>query len=66
MILSRYERWTSDEVSARIVVLYVSMHESMRAMVERLTQRLAAQDIKVTAHDIGDEDTDLRTSVGKR
>ena len=65
VILSRYERWTSDEVSDRIVVLYVSMHESTRAMVERLTQRLAAQDIKVTAHDIGDEDTDLRTSVGE-
>ena len=65
VILSRYERWTSDDVSDRIVVIYVSMHESTRAMVERLTQRLAAQGARVTAHDIGDEHTDLRTVVGE-
>lgn len=65
VILSRYESWTSDQVRDRIVVMYVSMHESTRVMVERLTQRLAAHGVTVTAHDIGRPDADLRVSVGE-
>jgi flavorubredoxin len=64
LILDRYDDWTGDAVCPRVVVFYCSMHESTRFMVERLSQRLAAHGVKVSAHDLGADDCDLRESAG--
>ncbi len=65
LILSLYERWTSDAVEASVVIPYVSMHESTRTMAEYLAKKIAEQDIKVYLADLGEPDKDLRVNTGE-
>jgi len=57
-ILSAYEDWVSDRVSNQVVIPYVSMHGSTRAMVDYLTAALVERGVEVkpfelTTTDIG-------------
>jgi flavorubredoxin len=51
-ILDAYKDWTSDKVKNEALVAYVSMHGSTKIMVDRLVNRLVAQDINVKQFDL--------------
>ena len=51
-ILDAYKDWTSDKVKNEALVAYVSMHGSTKIMVDRLVDRLVAQDINVKQFDL--------------
>jgi flavorubredoxin len=58
-ILSAYRDWVSDQVKNEVVIPYVSMHHSTRAMVRHLEKALADRGISVlpfnlTVTDIGE------------
>ena len=58
-IMDAYRDWVSDAVKNEVVIAYVSMHGSTRAMVDYLTDALIARHIKVkpfnlTKTDIGE------------
>jgi flavorubredoxin len=58
-IIDAYRDWASDAVKNEVVIAYVSMHGSTRAMVDYLTDALIARHIKVkpfnlTKTDIGE------------
>lgn len=58
-ILDAYRDWVSDEVKNEVVLAYVSMHGSVRRMVEHFSGALAKRGIKVRRYDLA------RTDVGK-
>jgi flavorubredoxin len=58
-IIDAYKDWVSDEVKNEVVLGYVSMHDSVRKMVEYFVDALAGRGIKVrqfnlTGVDIGE------------
>ncbi|HID56464.1 TPA: MBL fold metallo-hydrolase, partial [Candidatus Poribacteria bacterium] len=58
-ILDAYRDWVSDEVKDEVVLVYVSMHGSTRAMVDHLVRRLLEREVTVkpfnlTVADIGE------------
>jgi flavorubredoxin len=59
LILSAYQEWVSDSVKNEVVIPYVSMHHSTRAMVRHLEKALTDRGISVipfnlTVTDIGE------------
>lgn len=64
MILSRYEKWTSDGVKKLVTIPYVSMHDSTRTLVERLTIKLSAQGISIICRDLGNRLDSLTIETG--
>ena len=65
LILSLYERWTSDLVTRTVVIPYVSMHESTREMVSYLSKQLRLRGLEVASCDLGVCDRDLRSTAGE-
>ena len=55
-ILDAYKDWTSDRVKNEALVAYVSMHGSTKVMVDRLVDRLVAQEINVMQFDLATVD----------
>jgi flavorubredoxin len=58
-IIDAYKDWISDDVKNEVVLAYVSMHDSVRKMVEHFVDALAGRGIKVrqfnlTGVDIGE------------
>lgn len=58
-IINAYKEWISDDVKNEVVIPYVSMHHSVKEMVEYLTQALTERGIVVkpynlTVTDIGE------------
>ena len=58
-IMDAYRDWVSDDVKNEVIIAYVSMHGSVKKMVEYLTDALIERDIKVipfnlTVTDIGE------------
>jgi flavorubredoxin len=58
-IIGAYKDWVSDDVKNEVVMAYVSMHDSVRKMVEHFVDALAGRGIKVrqfnlTGVDIGE------------
>ncbi|MGA2094455.1 MAG: FprA family A-type flavoprotein, partial [Sedimentisphaerales bacterium] len=58
-IIDAYKDWVSDDVKNEVVLAYVSMHDSVRKMVEHFADSLAGRGIKVrqfnlTGVDIGE------------
>ncbi|NHJ04664.1 MAG: FprA family A-type flavoprotein [Candidatus Heimdallarchaeota archaeon] len=58
-IIDAYKDWTSDEVKNEVVLPYVSMHHSVKEMVEYFTEALIERGIKVkpfnlTVTDLGE------------
>jgi len=64
MILSRYEKWTSDGVKRLAAIPYVSMHESTRLMVERLAIKLSEKGISIICRDLGHHPDSLAVETG--
>jgi flavorubredoxin len=64
MILSRYEKWTSDGVKKMVAIPYVSMHDSTRAMVEHLAAKLSEQGLSVVCRDLGSHPDSLCLETG--
>jgi flavorubredoxin len=55
-IITAYADWTSDNVSNRVVVIYVSMHGSTEKMVSHLAGALMERDIPVTIFNLAVSD----------
>ncbi len=64
IILSRYEKWTSDGVKKVVAIPYISMHDSTRVIVERLAVKLAAQGLSVIIRDLGGRLDSLTLETG--
>ncbi len=58
-IIDAYKDWTSDSVRNLVVVPYISMHGSTRAMVEYLVAGLAERGVEVQQFDLA------QTDIGK-
>ncbi|NHK29744.1 MAG: FprA family A-type flavoprotein [Asgard group archaeon] len=63
-IIDAYKEWTSDEVKNEVIIPYVSMHHSVKEMVEHLTEALIDRGITVKPYnlavtDIGELAMDL-------
>ncbi len=63
-ILKLYESWTSDDVKKKVVIGYVSMHGSVKIMVEKYALRLAQHGISVITRDIAAHVDSLTNEVG--
>lgn len=59
IILNAYREWTSDEVKNQVVVPFVSMHGSTKAMVDYLVDALIARGIEVKRFDLTNSDMGL-------
>jgi len=55
-IIAAYADWTSDNVSNRVVIIYVSMHGSTEKMVSHLAGALIERDIPVTIFNLAASD----------
>lgn len=55
-IITAYADWTSDNVSNRVVIIYVSMHGSTEKMVSHLAGALMERDIPVTIFNLAVSD----------
>ena len=53
LILSLYREWSSDEGKNLVIIPFVSMHNSTRWMVTRLTDALIERGIDVRPYDLG-------------
>jgi flavorubredoxin len=51
-IIDAYKDWVGDEVKNEVVMAYVSMHDSTRAMVDHFVDALQQRDIKVRQFDL--------------
>jgi flavorubredoxin len=58
-IVDAYKDWASDEVKNEAVVAYVSMHGSVRKMVDHFVERLTERNVKVRRFDLA------ATDIGK-
>lgn len=65
VILSLYERWTSDSVAPTVIIPYVSMHDSTELMVRHLEQKIKELGLEAATVDLGDSHRDLRVSAGE-
>lgn len=59
IILNAYREWASDEVKNQVVVPFVSMHGSTKAMVDYLVDALIARGIEVKRFDLTNSDMGL-------
>lgn len=64
LILGRYEKWVSDGVKKLVAIPYVSMHDSTRVMVERLTVKLSELGISIICRDLGMHTDSLTIETG--
>ena len=64
IILRRYDRWVGDSVKNLVAIPYVSMHESTKVMVERLTIKLSEQGLSVVCRNLGAEPDSLSLETG--
>lgn len=64
MILSRYERWTSDSVKKLVTIPFISMHDSTRSMVERLAMKLSQQGLSIICRDLGHQLDSISVETG--
>lgn len=58
-ILNAYRDWISDQVKNEVVVPYVSMHGSVKAMVDYFAEKLMEKGVGVKLYDLA------RTDIGK-
>ena len=56
VIIDAYKDWISDNTKEEVLVLYISMHESTKKMVEYLVDKLMNAGVKVKLHNIVDSD----------
>lgn len=63
-ILSLYEQWTGDQKRRKVVVGYVSMHDSTRVMVETLAIQLAKRGIEYSVRNLVEHPADLMIETG--
>ena len=59
IILNAYREWTSDEVKNQVILPFVSMHGSTKAMVDYLVDALIARGIEVKRFDLTNSDMGL-------
>ncbi len=52
LIMDAYRGWASGEPRDQVTIVYVTMHESTRLMVDRLTTALAERGVAVERHDL--------------
>lgn len=64
LILGRYEKWVSDGVKKLVAIPYVSMHDSTRVMVERLTVKLSELGLSIICRDLGMHTDSLTIETG--
>ena len=64
VVLSRYEKWTSDGVKKMVAIPYISMHDSTRVMIEHLAVKLSQLGISVVARDLGHRPDSLTIETG--
>jgi len=55
-ILKLYEKWTADKAENVVLIPYVSMYESTKLLVKRLSQKLEEANIKVKTYEINHMD----------
>ncbi|ABR31052.1 metallo-beta-lactamase [Thermosipho melanesiensis] len=55
-IIRAYKKWAGDEVEKEVVVLYVSMHGSVKKMIEYVVDGLMNKGIKVKLHNVTKSD----------
>ncbi len=63
-ILSLYEEWTGDRKRHKVVIGYVSMHDSTRNMVETLCTQLAKRGIQFSSRNVVTKPEDLMVETG--
>jgi len=56
LIIEAYKDWASDKVKNEVVIPYVSMHESTRAMVEHLAEALIEKGVTVKEFNLTETD----------
>ena len=56
LIIDAYRTWVSDEVKNKVLVPYVSMHGSTKAMVDHFISRLIEKNIKVKVFNLTSAD----------
>jgi len=52
LIMDAYRSWVNDPPANKVVLAYVSMHDSTRTMVEHLTEALIERDVMVERFDL--------------
>lgn len=57
LILQAYRDWTNDQVANTVTLPYVSMHGSVRAMVDHVTEALIAKGVSVFPFNLTGGDT---------
>ncbi|MFC1766063.1 FprA family A-type flavoprotein [Planctomycetota bacterium] len=57
LIFNSYKQWVSDEVKNEVVLPFVSMHHSVRAMVDHFVEALIERNITVKPFDMAKADT---------
>lgn len=55
-VINLYRRWSQGEPENKALLLYISMHGSVSAMVERMTDRISGGGISVARVDLTDPD----------
>lgn len=55
-ILKLYEKWTDDKAENLVLIAYVSMYESTKLLVKRLSQKLKNSGIDVKTYEINEMD----------
>lgn len=63
-VLQPYEAWTGDKVRRKVIIGYVSMHNSTRMMVEIFARRLALHGVDVITRDIAAHADSLTVETG--
>jgi flavorubredoxin len=63
-IFSLYDEWLSDDVKAKVVIAFVSMHGSTIQLVDRLASRLAEAGISAICRDIASQPESLMLETG--
>ena len=56
-IINAYKEWTSDKTENLVVITYVSMHDSVKKMVEYLTNELIKHGVDVILFNLTNADT---------
>lgn len=55
-VINKYQEWISDQVKNKVIVIYVSMHDSTKIMVENLVEELKKKNIEVIFYDAANFD----------
>jgi flavorubredoxin len=55
-IIALYQDWVSDKTDSSVVIAYVSMHGSVKAMVKHLEESLKQHNIEVKMHNLTEVD----------